>query len=368
MSNNLLYFKWAVTIAVAYLLIKMIDNYQFFFDLAGTASTILKPFLYGLIIAYLLNPVVTFKEKKLKLHRGWAILSSYGLLLGMIGIFIFFIIPSIASSLIDIVNQIPFYNIEIQKWANELFSGWNWDFLSDPTLLNTAKDYILGVIPKVSELIRILVENMIAYTISVGSSLFKLILAIIISIYFLIDKENVLAFSRKLTLVLFGKRKGLKLIEITNAVNANIGTYIIAKSIDSLCLGTVAYIGFRLLEVPYPLLFGIICGLTNMIPFFGPFIGAAPVILVTLLYDFKTAIWIAIFLLVLQQIEGNIIEPKFIGGRLGLTPLLTLLAVALGGGFFGIPGMILSVPVMGVIKLYVTQFMDKKADKLGLEQ
>ena len=168
MSNNVLYFKWAVTIAVAYLLIKMIDNYQFFFDLAGTASTILKPFLYGLIIAYLLNPIVTFKENKLKMHRGWAILTSYGLLLGMIGIFIFFIIPSIASSLIDIVNQIPFYNIEIQKWANELFSGWNWDFLSDPTLFNTAKDYILGVIPKISELIRILVENMIAYTITLS--------------------------------------------------------------------------------------------------------------------------------------------------------------------------------------------------------
>ena len=368
MNNKFFYVKWAVTIAVAYILIKMIDNYQFFFDLAGTASTILKPFLYGMIIAYLLNPLVAFQENKLNLHRGWSILTSYGLLLGLICLFVFYIIPSIAWSLIDIVEQIPFYNIEIQKWANDLFSGWNWEFLSDPTLLNTAKDYILGFIPKVSELLKIVVENLVGYTISFGSSLFNVVLAIIISIYLLIDKEKVLAFFRKLSLVLFGKRKGNKLIEVTAAVNANIGTYIIAKSIDSFCLGTVAYLGFQLMDVPYPLLFGIICGITNMIPYFGPFIGAAPVILVTLLYDFKTAIWTAIFLLVLQQIEGNIIEPKFIGGRLGLTPLLTLLAVALGGGFFGITGMILSVPIMGVIKLYVDEFMDKKADKLGLGQ
>lgn len=352
------YIGLIITLVISYILICFVDNYSYFWGIISKIMSLLTPFIIGAIIAYILAPLVDWMEKKLKMKRWMTILIIYGVALVMTVGFVIMILPSITNSIIDIINQIPQYTAEVEAWITS-----NFDSVIGPYMAQI-QDTLLTMIPKISELAKIILDNFLAATFSVTTIVVNVVLGLIISVYIIIDKEVILQYFKKLTYIILKKEKASLLIDVVKTFNSNIGTYIVAKSIDSFFVGVVSFVGLALIGSKYALLLGIICGLTNMIPYFGPIIGMVPTVLINVFYSFKVAIISLIFLLVLQQIEGNIIEPKFVGGKLGLSPILTLLAVTIGGGFFGIMGMILSVPVMGVIKIY----MDKSVEKYNYRQ
>ena len=358
MKNIKVYFGLIVTLVISYILICFVDNYSYFWGIISKIMSLLAPFIIGAIIAYMLAPLVDWMEKKLKLKRWMTIFIIYGVTIVMTVGFVIMILPSITNSIIDIINQIPQYTVEVESWINN-----NFDSLIGP-YMTQIQDALLTMIPKIGEIAKIILDNFLIATFSITSVVINVVLGLIISVYIIIDKEGIIQYIKKITYIALKKEKAALIIDVVKTFNSNVGTYIVAKSIDSFFVGLVSFVGLALIGSKYALLLGIICGITNMIPYFGPIIGMIPTVLINLFYSIKVAIISLIFLLVLQQIEGNIIEPKFVGGKLGLSPILTLLAVTIGGGFFGIIGMIISVPVMGVIKIYV----DKNIEKYNYRQ
>lgn len=353
MKNIKFYTGLIITFLISYILIKFIDNYSYFWGIISKLLSLLTPFFIGMILAYILSPLVDFMEKKLKCKRWLIILIIYGVAISSTVIFIIMIVPTITNSIIEIINQIPQYSQEIEAWVLSIASG------IESSALAKIQEGMLAIIPQLSSFAKFLLDYILSTTVSLTTLIVNIGLGLIISVYIIVDKENILNYFKKITNIILKRERANLVMDVCKTFNSNVGTYIVAKSIDSFFVGLVSFIGLSLIGSKYALLLGIICGITNMIPYFGPVIGMVPVVLINIFYSPSVAIGSLIFLVILQQIEGNIIEPKFVGGKLGLSPILTLLAVTIGGGFFGIIGMILSVPIMGVIKIYLDKIIEK---------
>lgn len=357
MKDRKFYISIIFTIVISYILIKLVDNYNYFFNIFGLLFSLLTPFVIAFILAYIFNPVVNFLEYKLNIKRIIALLFTYGVLLVLILSFIIFTVPIIIDSIIDIVNQVPVYVDKTQDFLIEVGQSLK---NIDPKTLKEIGDNIMSAIPKVSTLFAGYLGQIFSTTFSVGKFVVQLVLSFIICFYILLEKESFFSFSKKLIYITLGKKYGDFTIEISSVLNSNIGKYFSGKILDSFIVGVLSSIGLYFIHSKYALLFGILIGFMNLIPYFGPVIGMAPVFIINLFYNPTIAVFSLIYLLLVQQIEMAVIEPKIVGGQLGLSPFLTILAVTIGGGFFGIPGMILSVPIMGVIKIYLGKFIEYK--------
>ena len=179
--------------------------------------------------------------------------------------------------------------------------------------------------------------------------LFNLIIGIILSIYVLSSKEVFAAQSKKIIYALLEQKKANQLIKDFRSVNKTFGGYISAKLLDSLIIGILCFIGISILRMPYTVLIAVIVGVTNIIPFFGPYIGAIPSIILILMVDPIKALYFTIFVLILQQFDGNILGPKLLGDSTGLSSFWVVTSITLFGGYFGIIGMAIGVPVFAVI-------------------
>lgn len=357
MKDKKIHFGVVLTIVVSYILIKFIDNYNYFFDVFNLLLSLLTPFVIASILAYIFNPFICFLESNLNFKRIYALLFTYGILLVLISSFILFTAPAIINSIIDIVNQIPVYVVKTQEFFLDFGEGLK---NVDPQTLKKLGDDVMSLIPELSNLFAGYLGQVFSTTFSVGKFIVQFVLAFIICFYILLEKEGFIDFLKKLMYVCFGKKFGDFTLEVGRNLNTNIGKYFSGKILDSFIVGLLSAIGLYLLKSKYSLLFGTLIGFMNLIPYFGPVIGMTPVVIINLFYNPTVALFSLIYLLLVQQIEVAIIEPKIVGGQLGLSPFLTILAVTVGGGFFGIPGMILSVPIMGVIKIYLVKFTEYK--------
>lgn len=364
MKDRKFFISIILTVVISYILIKFIDNYKYFFDVIRLLLSLLTPFVIAFVLAYIFNPLVNFLENKLKIKRILALLFTYSILLILIVSFILFTAPILISSLIDIANQVPAYAKQTQDFLVEI--GQNLKNI-DPKTLKDIGDKVMAALPKLSTLFAGYLGQIFSTTFSIGKFIVQFVLAFIICFYILLEKESFLSFSKKTTYILFGKKYGDFIIEVTNVLNVNIGKYFSGKILDSFIVGVLSGVGLYFVGSQYALLFGVLMGFMNLIPYFGPVIGMAPVVIINLFYNPTVAAFSLIYLLLVQQVEVAVIEPKIVGGQLGLSPFLTILAVTVGGGFFGIPGMILSVPVMGVIKIYLGKFIEYKYSDMNTD-
>lgn len=361
MNDRKIYLRIIGTVLVSYILIKFIDNYKYFFEVFNLLLSLLTPFVIAFILAYVLNPIVKFFEDKLKLTRLPSLFLTYGIFIFLILTFIVFTAPALVNSLADIVNQLPIY---AQKTQEFLISTGESLKNIDPQVLKETGDKIMSVIPTLSTLLVGSLGQIFNTTFSVGKFIVQLGLSVVICFYILKDKESFLSFSKKLVYIAFRKKYGDFTIEICSTLNSNIGKYFSGKILDSFIVGLLSAVGLFFIKSEYALLFGTLMGFMNMIPYFGPVIGMAPVVIINLFYSPSIALISLIYLMIVQQIEVAVIEPKIVGDQLDLSPFLTILAVTVGGGFFGIPGMILSVPIMGVIKIYLGAYVEYKHSDL----
>lgn len=359
-SNSVRYIIPIVVFFIGVILYKNFDHIITFTKTNITIiSGVLTPFIIGFLIAYILNKPMTFLQNKFKLNRGISVAIIYGILLACLVFIWLYVVPIIQKNITDLYSFMPHNINEIEDLINSILSTFKISTKNPESTLQIKEFITNSIIPTMTSIAGVLSQTLLELIGLVVTYTVNIFLGIVISIYFLISKEKTIQIVNDLCECLFGKFY-LKAKEFGKILDKNIGSYIIAKFIDSLIYGTFCTIILVLLKSHYPVFVGIIIGITNMIPFFGPIIGTVVAVFINLFFSFNKALWVLLVMVVVQQLESAILEPHFVGKQVGVPPVLTILAVTLAGNYTGFIGMMLSVPIMGVIIIYVNRYMDNK--------
>lgn len=378
-KNNKYYTIALYTIAVVTicsLIIRVIMNWESTSSTISHALKVLYPFLFGLLIAYFLNPLSKildhflnrfFKDRHPGIRKGLSILLSYIIVLGLIITVLFYIIPQIIDSLTQITSFINSaqsgYNQFMDKVLELESTHPEWDLSGINDAMEEIPDKIINIITKA---IPTIIPTIYNTSMSLISGFLNVIIAIIVSVYMLIDKNRLIFNAKRVIYAIFGQKTGDKLLHTGSECNRIFSSFIIGKLLDSLIIGILCFIAMSILKLPYALIISVIVGVTNMIPYFGPFIGAVPGILLLLFVSFKYALIFTVLIIVLQQFDGLYLGPKILGESTGLRPLWIIFAITVGGSIAGVLGMFLGVPTLAVIAYILNYFIEKRLHKYGI--
>ncbi len=324
--------------------------------------SLLQPFIWAFSIAYLLNPLLCKIEEKFKLKRIWNILIVYAILLLCITVIITIFAPKIAIGLKNIYKEIPkFIKITEDYFNTHTFNFGILDRLGvTDYLYENLANIINQITASLNPVLNRTISQLIDITSAITNTLINFALGSIISVYMLKDKELFKKQSKALMYAIFKPEKAERIIEIGRECNMQFSSFLIGKMIDSAIIGLLCFIGLSILKTPYALILSTVVGVTNMIPYFGPFIGMIPATVITLFYSPIKALWVMIFIFLLQQFDGLYLGPKILGMHVGLSPFWIITAVTIGGGVAGVMGMLLAVPIAAVIKTMVQKYVDAK--------
>lgn len=335
-----------------------------FLYLENGLSTIIKvciPILLGLFIAVLLNPVLIFFQQKINTHnRSFQILITYTLFLGMISLIITFVAPSIIRSLIKLLKDIPKLFSSAENFILYFIEKNGMSGVTN-SFYSTLQEYLFNYTQRFTTLLTTLINSILVQLINIFSAIWNFILAVIISIYILLDKENFENWFYKLCHSFFEKKYADEIVSIGYSLNENITKFFFGKLLDSLIVGIITFTASRyIINAPYPLIDGLIIGTTNIIPYFGAFIGGIPVIIITALNNPYKGFLMCIFILVLQEFDALILDPKIIGVQLSIKPIVIIISIIIAGGLFGLVGMFLATPIVALIKTSIDAYMKIK--------
>ncbi len=337
-------------------------------------ASMLSPVIVGTILAYIINPLTVIFEnacmrifKKLKeksrkrISRGISIILSLIVLIAVIALLIFLIIPEFLESLNKLISKAPDLFENVLAWISEIQNSDNAFMANVGQSIDQLVDKLSGWLMGVASTA---VSGLIESVISVFSFFFDFIVALVVFVYALLEKEKFIAQSKKLIFAIFSRERANDILVVARYGNETFGKFISGKLLTSTVVGIVTFTFMSIMKMPYPLLSAGIIAITNVIPFFGPFIGGLPTSFIVLISDFRQGIIYIIFLLVLQQLEGNVIEPMIMEDKTGVSKFWIIFAILLCGGVFGVAGMIFAVPLFAVlfysIKLYVERSLAKK--------
>ncbi len=311
------------------------------------------PIFIGILLAAILNPILVFLEKKLKIeNRYLAVVMTYLLIFIMISIVVKTIAPSIVKSIIQLSRDIP----RLYREANKLLSLFGDDLI--------VKLYFAEIAEKFSSLLSSLINNALTKVIDIFMAFANLLVSIIISVYILNDKENIENWITDFSSLFIGKKTANDLIKICHLLYHNLSNYLSGKSIASLLIAFLTFLGSKyIIKCPYPVIDGIVIGISNMIPYFGTFMGGVPIVLINVLYNPQKGFLLLILILILQQIESLFIDPKILSSQLSIKPLLVIISIIIGGGLFGPLGFFFAAPVAALIKSIVEVYILKKSKK-----
>lgn len=346
--------------------------------------SIMMPVICGAVIAYLLIPVMNFQERKIfryfKEKKNLVLEKKYKRVVRYICIatsllFAFFIIysllsmvvPSILDNIISIINDSPRYVQNIRHWLESLLKD-------NPEWKDIVFDYLNRYSPKVEAFLNMEVLPQVkAILQSLTTGVFgtlvfikNLLIGLIISVYLMAGKEEFVTQSKMLVYALFDTERANVIVRGFRFTHKTFGGFINGKIIDSVIIGILCYIGTSLIGTPYKLLVSVIVGVTNVIPFFGPYLGAIPSAFIILMVNPMHCLYFLIFILILQQFDGNILGPKILGDSTGLSSFMVIVAILLFGGLMGIPGMIIGVPLWAVMVAGVRHFRNHELRKKSM--
>ncbi len=354
-------------------------------EVSALIDTIVKsaePIIIGLALTYLLMPVKDFVEKPVlkflltqkmeeakakKLARAISITGALIFLFLIIAILIAMFVPALVTSVVGLAETMPGYIQSFVLWIEEsglgdgAFAAFVGELISTATseMESWAKTELLPLAQQY-------IAQITSGVLSVVKTILNFIIGIIVVVYVMSIEETLIGQSKKIIYALFTAEKGNTIIETVRKSNKIFGGFVIGKIIDSAIIGVIAYIGCSIMQTPSAFLVAFIIGVTNVIPFFGPFIGAVPSVLLVLIQSPIHALYLAIFILVLQQVDGNIIGPKILGDSTGLSSFWVLFSILVAGGIFGFFGMLLGVPVFAVIYYIIQQIINAKIEKKDL--
>lgn len=366
----------AVTAALIFFI-----NLPAFSDHFTTLAKVLSSILYGLVYAYLLNPFVRWTDKLLlprlqktklkpekarRLSRLAGIVVAFCMAALLIYLLVKLIVPQLITSIVGIAKLLPDYYASIEKFVVHLVE----DNPQIVKYVNIALENGYGHLENFiqNDLLGRMQELVVTLTSSVYGvlrELINMVIGLVVAVYALWAKDRFLCQAKKLTVAIWEPERADRLMDQARKVDKIFNGFIIGKIIDSLIIGVLCYIGVSILKLPYAVLVSTIVGVTNVIPYFGPIIGAIPCTLLILLNSPIQGLYFVIFVLVLQQIDGNIIGPKILGDNVGISGFWILVSITVGGGLFGFTGMLLGVPVFATIYMLVADFAERALRKRG---
>ncbi|MGN1001802.1 MAG: AI-2E family transporter [Oscillospiraceae bacterium] len=384
------YLYWGVTaflvIAGSILFFMLVSHLPAVKSTLKSVLRILSPFVWGLVIAYLLYPLQRIYDRQLfqpllkklrrkggeegksaKLALGLSIFLSEISMLVIIAAVIWMIVPQLYQSIEKIIASSSDYFNTVSGWIDRLLVDYPEmekiisDLFGDLSngLLNWLNETVM---PQFNSVLK----NLTSGVYLVVKSVVNIFIGIIVSVYVLYNRRVFGAHIKKIIYCIFSVDAAARIIDAADFTNDVFMNYISGKLLDSLIIGIICYVGCSILKMPYTLLVSVIVGLTNIIPFFGPFIGAVPSAFIILMVSPLKCLIFILFILALQQFDGNILGPKILGNSVGINGFWVMFAIILGGGLFGFKGMLLGVPVFVVIYTLFKSLVNRKLKRSGL--
>ena len=357
-------------VAIIAIIFLMIANWGVVLAVIGKFLTILMPFILGFFFACFINPLVKRVHSLLnrmkpgkgaKIKKAFSVIISYVVVIGVITVLLIYIIPQIKASIGELGNTIQDgyqYMITHQKELNEKIP-----FIGLGGGIEYIKEFAYKKIMSNG-------SEILPYVYHVSSSLlttsYNVLMGLVISIYIILDMKKLKRSARKVVYALSPKKKEQEVWQTMKQCSHIFNGFLIGKMIDSLIIGILCLIAMSILKLPYALLLSLIVCITNMIPYFGPIIGAIPGVMIYLFIDIRYAFIFALLILILQQFDGLYLGPKILGDQTGIKPLWVIFGITVGGAYFGVMGMFLGVPVVAVIMYLLQLFLDKKLKKKNI--
>lgn len=354
-------------VAIIAIIFLMIANWGVVLAVIGKFLTILMPFILGFFFASFINPLVKRVHSLLnrmkpgkgaKIKKAFSVIISYVVVIGVITVLLIYIIPQIKASIGELGNTVQDgyqYMITHQKELNEKIP-----FIGLGGGIEYIKEFAYKKIMSNG-------SEILPYVYHVSSSLlttsYNVLMGLVISIYIILDMKKLKRSARKVVYALSPKKKEQEVWQTMKQCSHIFNGFLIGKMIDSLIIGILCLIAMSILKLPYALLLSLIVCITNMIPYFGPIIGAIPGVMIYLFIDIRYAFIFALMILILQQFDGLYLGPKILGDQTGIKPLWVIFGITVGGAYFGVMGMFLGVPVVAVIMYLLQLFLDKKLKK-----
>ena len=340
----------------------------------GKVINIILPILYGFLIAYLFNPIMMFFEKYYKLWlkpqnpklkkfiRTLSILSVYICIVGTLIIMVRYLVPQISENIKELLMVLPDSVNELSSKITEMEEAINSNIATLPYQLDTSKIFDMINPEKIfnPELINNVVTKLMNSAFSITSSLYNWIMGLVIAFYMLTQKEDFVRGTKRLIYSTFSKNASEKIIAIFAEGHSIFVQFFVGKFIDSTIIGILCFIGLSIMKNPYALLLSVIVGVFNMIPYFGPILGAVPSVIITLFTGFMPAVFVGIFIFALQQFDGLVLGPKILGDSIGLSPFWIISGIIIGGALWGPLGMFFASPIVAVILNNIERSVTKR--------
>ena len=383
----------------------------------------IKPIFYAVIMAFIFSPIERFayeriffqveeKYKRPKLRRALSLLLTYIIVTAVLISFISLVIPQLISSYKDLEEKAPEYIDDAQKWLAgklDFFSSLDFvinlpadaiaedvnmpevvpiEYMTKPVLTyqdmeksplyQAVKEYresgisfnLVAMLQKLLDNSYELLDKFAPYLLSFLGNLFtelkNLLLGLIISVYILASRKKLGAQFKKVCAAVFPEGVNDRLNRIWNITNTTFVEFINGKLLDALVIGILCFIAMNIFKMPYALLISVLVGVTNMIPFIGPFLGAVPGAFIIFIFSPMKAVWFIVMIIAIQQLDMNLIEPRIVGNKTGLPAFLVITAVIVMGGIFGVAGLFIGVPVVAVIYALLSEWTNQRLSKRGL--
>lgn len=375
LNKRLLKYVFFITliIAIAY---TVVTQPQKIMSIFGSIADLISPFIIGFCAAYVVNLVlrplerlwmwIWRKSKKQKVVAGVkrpiCLTFSFLIVIGVIFAIVFMVIPAFKETVVSFANKVPQYAKTMEGWyytVVEFFEQYNFTLpeisLNTDKLTQIAKDIISNYGSNV-------LDTTVNVTASIVSAVVDMVLGLVFAVYLLAQKEKLGNQVKKVATAVLKPRRAQGLMNITSLTNGIFTKFITGQFADACIIGVLCFIGMLIFRMPYAAIISVLIGFTALVPIFGAFIGAGLGAFLILLESPIKAFWFIVFIIILQQIEGNLIYPRVVGKSVGLPGIWVLVAVTVGGSLFGVPGMLFSVPVCTVVYVLLKKFVNKKAD------
>ncbi|MBS6886919.1 MULTISPECIES: AI-2E family transporter [Clostridium] len=364
-KSNLLLATYVVVLAFIFINIKSVGN------IFGSTMGMLKPFLIAICIAFVLNIPMKFYEEKVldkvikqpKKRRPLAIILTIITIIAIVVGLVLFIIPQLVESGSTLVKNIPDYVKTLEMFMAEHFSKTE---VFDE-LWNQVLSMGENIIKVVGQVTGSLVSQVVDITVGVTSTIINFFMGILIAIYILLSKEKLGIQAKKILYAFFDRIKADKVMEVARISHDKFSKFITGQCIEAVILGGLCFIGMTIFSMPYALLVSTIIGVTALVPIFGALIGTIPAAFIIFMVEPMTAVWFVILIVVIQQIEGNLIYPMVVGNSIGLSAIWVLLAITVGGSTFGILGILIGIPLFGVLYTLLSTITNSKLKEKNIK-
>ena len=343
---------------------------------------ILEPIIIGIVLAYLLNPIMVFIEVRLNKLLANVIknkkqLKSTCRMLGIAGAWLFFgmiivalvasILPTITESIVSMVRGFPDAVNNLLAWLEEVVEdGSQLEAFLSEAIVNVSAWFQTWLKEKLLPQMEGYIGSIMSGAFAGVKTILNVFIGVVVSVYVLTSKDTFSGQAKKIVYAIFKPSKANVIIDTVRKSHELFGGFITGKLLDSFIIGILAYIVLSIMKMPYTMLVAVIVGVTNIIPFFGPFIGAIPSFFIILLQDPMKSLYFLIFILILQQIDGNIIGPKILGNTTGISAFWIVFSTTFFGGLWGFPGMVIGVPLTAVIHYIVRRILNYMLKKRGI--